>query len=236
MNDNSYDFNVENLQWNTHAINLLLKLSKGSPNGKNYQCCTNINGKSENTSSCPTIIEARHSCDILKINNVERIHQELVFNNGMNFKYPSLQVLLSRTHLYKSKPGHKGKTFKSSGIISLLDWKLADIGLKKAEEDSKAPFDSKLDVLVNYVGKKGKGITFMFVMELSCYNKHLLNQQVSLVITNRGCVVITKEGFNNGIHRLVLDLKTGDKAKLGWHKVDGLDGKRGKNLKRTSNI
>ena len=65
----------------------------------------------------------------------------------------------------------------------------------------------------------------MFVMELACYDTHLLNQQVTLKRKN-GWVLIVKEDFpQNGIHRLVLGLKTGD-FKVGRHLVDGNDGKR----------
>jgi hypothetical protein len=234
LNDCSYDFNVENLQWNTHSANLLLKLSKGCPHGNKFHCSTNINGKQEYGTGCCTPVESRHAADVLKINNVKPFHQYLVFSNGLNFKYPSLESLLSRTHLYKNKPTHKGNPFKSTGIITLLDWKHVDAGLKKAVEDSKIPFDSTRDVLVHYHGKKGKGITLMFIMELACYNQHILGQQVRLKL-NKGWVEIFKEDFpNNGIHRLILGLKTGDKAKVGRHLVDGIDGKRGKVIEKNN--
>ena len=243
LNDCPYDFNIENLQWNTHAANLLLKLSKGGPNRKKFRCSTNINEKMENATGCSTLLEARHAVDLLKISNVDPIHQDLVFHHGLNYVYPSLEVLLSRTHLYKTNPSHQGKPFKSTAEITLLDWKYADAGLKKAVEDSKIPFDPTQDVLVKYVGKKGKGIKLMFVMvtltltltltlkELNCYNNHILNQHVTLKLTH-GYVHIKNDDFRlNGIHRLVLGLKTGDKAKVGRHLVDGMDGKRGMKLK-----
>ena len=232
LDDNPFNFNIYNLTWNTHASNLLLKLSKGTPIRKKFHCSTSINGKREHGSGCSTFLEARHAIDILKINNVEDFHQDLVFNYGLNFIYPSLQILLSRSHKYKSKPSHKGKPMKSTGIITLIDWKQADADLKKAVEDSKISFDFLRDVLVHYHGNKGKGITLMFVMERACYNKHILNQQVSLGITSRGYIRITKNGYRNGIHRLVLGLKTGDKAKIGRHRVDGNEGKRGKEIEK----
>ena len=91
LNDNPYDFNFENFQWNTHGTNLYLKLSKGSLHRKKYRCSFNIDGKCEFGSGCSTTLEARHAIDVLKINNVETFHQELVFNHGMNFT----------THLFK---------------------------------------------------------------------------------------------------------------------------------------
>lgn len=80
--------------------------------------------------------------------------------------------------------------------------------MQKAVENSKVPFDSKLDVLVHCRGKKGKGVS---LMELACYNTHILNKQVTLNFV-RGWTNIHKEGYHNGIHRLVLGLKTGDKT------------------------
>jgi hypothetical protein len=75
----------------------------------------------------------------------------------------------------------------------------------------------------------------MFIIERSCFNEHILNQEVSLALT-RGWVNITKDDFpNNGIHRLVLGLKTGD-FKVGRHRVSGEDGKRGKLIQKNSNI
>jgi hypothetical protein len=226
LNDCSYDFNIENLSWNTHAVNLLLKLSKGSKHGTKYRCSTNINGKIEKCNSCDILLEARHAVDILKFHHVDHINRQLVFNHGLNFKYPSVEALLSRTHLYKSKPTHQGKPFKSTGIITILEWKYADVGLIKAVEESKIPFDSTLDVLVKYNGQKGKGVTLMFVMELSCYNQHILNQEVTFKLS-RGWVNIDKDNYTNiGLHRLILGLKTGD-FKVGRHRVNGNDGKRG---------
>ena len=98
--------------------------------------------------------------------------------------------------------------------------------MEKAVEESGFPFDPKRDVLIKYVAKKGKGISLMFIMELTCYKEHILNQQVSLRITSKGYVSISKEGYKNGIHRLVLGLKTGDKTKVGRHRVSGKDGMR----------
>jgi hypothetical protein len=111
VRNNPYNFNIENLQWNTHSVNSLLKLNKGTANGKKIDCSTQIDGKMEHGSCCSTLLEARHAIDLLKINIIDPIHQLLVFNHGLNFTYPSLQVLLSRTHLYKSKPTHKGNAF-----------------------------------------------------------------------------------------------------------------------------
>lgn len=71
--------------------------------------------------------------DILKISNVPDYLQPLVFKHGLNFVYPSLDILLARSHLYKTQANHTGNAFKSTGNITLLeDWNQADSGLKKA--------------------------------------------------------------------------------------------------------
>ncbi len=95
---------------------------------------------------------------------------------------------------------------------------IRDVGLKKAVEDSKIPFDSKLDVLVKYAGKKGKGLSLMFVMELNCFKKHILNQQVTFTLA-KGWVHILKEDLPlNGLHRLVLGLeKESRKTSYRWY-------------------
>ncbi len=88
-----------------------------------------------------TLAEARHSVDVLKINNVSELDRDIVFNYGLNYSYPSIETLLARSHLYKTVPSYQGNPFISKGLFSLVDWKYADVGLKKAVEDSGYPFD-----------------------------------------------------------------------------------------------
>lgn len=114
------------------------------------------------------------------------------------------------------------------GLVSLIDWKHVDEGLKKAVEDSPCPFDPTIDVLVFYEGSNG--VYFMFVVELEYYNKHFLDQEVTFQHF-RGYIVVTKQGIRSvGLHRLVLGLEKGD-GKTGRHRVDGIDGKRDNRLR-----
>ena len=117
LDDCPYNFNVENLHWNTHNANLLLKLSYGTPKKSKFRASTSINGKNESGTTCSTLLEARHgkllipdelhdfivsyvvllAVDILKINNVPDHLKNLVFNHGMNLKYPNIQTLVNCT-------------------------------------------------------------------------------------------------------------------------------------------
>ena len=75
------------------------------------------------------------AADILKINNVPDHLKNLVFKHGLNLIYPNLQTLLNRTHLYKSKPTHKGKPRKSRGKTEIVEYESsAPPGLKEAVE------------------------------------------------------------------------------------------------------
>ena len=112
LDDCPINFNVDNLSWHDHAANLLLKLSKGTANKSLFHCFSVINGKNEGATSCTTTPEAQHAVDVLKYFNVAAHLRELVFKHGLNFKYPSQEVLISRRHLYKNKPGNKGKPRK----------------------------------------------------------------------------------------------------------------------------
>jgi hypothetical protein len=67
-------------------------------------------------------------------------------------------------------------------------------GLKNAVELGKFPFDPNLDVLVFQDGSNGA--YFMFIMELQCFNAHLLDQEVSDMETvlsfKKGAVLLKK--------------------------------------------
>jgi hypothetical protein len=128
--------------------------------------------------------------DILKSSNVAEMDRDPVFQCGLNCKYPSLAVLLARSHLYKATPGFHGNPFKSKSRFSIIDWENADEGLKKAVEEVNVPFDSTIDVLVSYNGFLGTCI--MLLMESPCFVKHLLNQEASCRL-NDGDVKIQKQ-------------------------------------------
>jgi hypothetical protein len=208
---------------------MLMKMSYGTPKGKKFDCSVRINYKKEHATSCDIRLEARykhfinlrHACDILKINNVPIMFRDFIFDHGLNFKYPSLDSLLNRTHLYKSKPTHKGKPFKSRGTVCLLAFsKDASPGIKQAVADSKFLFDPTKDVLVHY---QGKDKSLHFLMELDDYNEHVKDMQVSFKQSD-GYINIASDYPEIGLHRLVLGLKKGD-FKVGCHKVEGEFGK-----------
>ncbi|KAJ3130607.1 hypothetical protein HK100_007873, partial [Physocladia obscura] len=161
LDDCPYNFNVANLLWHSKEANKLLHLTHTSPNGKLFHSGASIKGYMEYGTSCSTALEARHAIDVLKISNVDIIYRELVFSYGLNLRYPSFDILLARKHLYKHKPGHKGKPRKARGCITLLEWDKAGNGLKAAVTASKYPFDEQLDVLVKYEGRK---VSYTFII------------------------------------------------------------------------
>ncbi len=227
LDDCPFNFNLDNLRWHSSAINKLLMKSKGKKHGKKFCCSMNINGHRESTWSVTTLAEARHSVDVLKINTVSELDRDIVFKYGLNYSYPSIEILMARSHLYKTVPSYQGNPFKSFGNVSLVDWKYADLGLKKAVEDSKFPFDPAVDVLVFYEGSSGNCV--MFIIERGCFNAHFLDQEVTCRL-GKGYVVITKQDLDIRLHRLVLGLENGEK-KFGRHATDHFDGRRDNRLR-----
>ena len=227
LNDCPFDFNIDNLKWHSQEVNMLMKKSKGRKKSQKFRCSTNINGHKEETWSVSSLAEARHSVDVLKINNVSKLDRDIVYNYGLNYTYPSIEILLARSHLYKTVPSYQGNLFKSKGTCTLIDWKHADEGLKKAVEDSCFPFDSTYDVLVFYEGYTG--VFFMFVMERDCFNAHFLDEEVTCRL-GIGYVLLNKQDLNISLHRLVLGLEARD-GKVGRHRTDHFDGRRDNRLR-----
>ena len=218
MDDNSMNFNIENLVWGPRNLNKMqIKSFPMEKRNGTWRASLTVNGKRETIKTMPTEDESKHQIDINKIRRAPEDFRDYLFEHAMHrpeaFEeyYTDIPTLLSREILVKKQSRKKNGSksvyntfstlddFYSSGISDKLKNVIRDIFLAV----NITPFDPSLDCVVYFQGSMGKEIVFLIMRE--CYERLILPHKYGLSITKGGYLSLPVPKPSRSLHVAIMD-------------------------------
>ena len=234
LDNNRVNFNIENLMTVPDEVNRWSQSRRGAyRGGAKYNRKVTFDGVTMRTRRVPTVAEAEHAHDCLKMTMCPERAREFIFKHGLirpnEFigEYIDASSLSGRYEmLYKTKPlvssSRKRKRWSGARLVDVAEW---EPHIHTAIEASLVKFDDEIDGVVEYYGRTVK---FQFIAELDDFESHLKDKEIKIGKDRYGYVNVNNTGFS----RLVLGLKKGQHAQKACHGPGGhLD-----NRKRTLRI
>jgi len=235
LDNDKGNFNITNLLRGTQMLNLYMKISQPQPNNKKYCGSVQVAGKQEYTKSVPTMEEAKHATDILKIQMMPVYFRDLIFQYAMHKPadfakhYTSLETLLARAPVYtkEARKPRKAQASKNTYVAyktldearEALPPNLMKIITTMLDTPGVPPFDETLDAVVFYKGSLGKQIVFL--LENACFENYLKPTMSKMCVNPNGYLLITRDKKLRLLHLVVMERDIGQKER------DGLEGGHG---------
>ena len=233
LDDNKLNFNIDNLERGPQMLNLYMQMRQPRPHGNKFVGLISVGKKLEVTKTVPTVEEAKHAMDILKIQKLPLYFREFIFKHSMHKPaafaehYTSVETLLARAPEYAKaarkpqKPRVSKNRYEAFRTLDEASKALTDDQIIMAILKTKdvAPFDEVLDCIVRYTGSLKK-VQYVFLMEYACYVQHMEKTRPAMSTNGKYLQIKLADGLNY-IHNVVLGRPLGQKAR------DDLEGGHG---------
>ena len=234
LDDDRLNFNIDNLERGPQMLNNYMKMRQTRQNtsGGQFSGLVSVGKKQEATKSVPTVDEAKHAMDILKIQKLPLEFRDFIFRHSMHKPlafaehYASVETLLERAPIYAKKaykpqnPRVSKNIYEAFRTVDEACKALTDDQMKVIMAILETPgvvdFAEVLDCIVRYTGSLKK-VQHVLVLEYACYVQHMEKTRPRMSTSGKYLQIKLADGMNY-IHNVVLGRPLNQKAR------DGLEG------------